>query len=104
MKQNIFFALNSAKIQDDQQSKINSLVDYLEKHSTAKVSVTGYADKGTGNPNINNKLSEKRAGNVAEALKAKGIAADRIKIDFKGDTVQPYATPEENRVSICIAE
>lgn len=80
------------------------MVDYLEKHSTAKVSVTGYADKGTGNPNINNKLSEKRAGNVAEALKAKGIAADRIKIDFKGDTVQPYATPEENRVSICIAE
>ena len=32
MKQNIFFALNSVKIQDDQQSKINSLVDYLEKH------------------------------------------------------------------------
>lgn len=26
MKQNIFFALNSAKIQDDQQSKITSLV------------------------------------------------------------------------------
>ena len=104
MKQNIFFALNSAKIQDDQQSKINSLVEYLAKHPAAKVSVTGYADKGTGNPNINNKLSEKRAGNVAEALKAKGIAADRIKIDFKGDTVQPYATPEENRVSICIAE
>ena len=104
MKQNIFFALNSAKIQDDQQAKINSLVEYLEKHSAAKVSVTGYADKGTGNPKINNKLSEKRAGNVAEALKAKGIAADRIKIDFKGDTVQPYATPEENRVSICVAE
>ena len=49
-------------------------------------------------------MSEKRAVNVAEALKVKGIAADRIKIDFKGDTVQPYATPEENRVSICIAE
>ena len=42
--------------------------------------------------------------NVAEVLKVKGIAADRIKIDFKGDTVQPYAIPEENRVSICIAE
>jgi len=104
MKQNIFFALNSAKIQDDQQAKIASLVEYLEKHSTAKVSVTGYADINTGNPKINNKLSEKRAINVAEALKAKGIAADRIKIDFKGDTVQPYTTKEENRVSICIAE
>ena len=104
MKQNIFFALNSAKIQNDQQSKIASLVEYMEKHPAAKVNVTGYADINTGNPKINNKLSEKRAANVAEALKAKGIAADRIKIDFKGDTVQPYTTPEENRVSICVAE
>lgn len=104
MKQNIFFALNSAKIQDDQKTKIISLVEYLEKHPAAKVSVTGYADVNTGNSKINSKLSEKRAANVAEALKAKGIAANRIKIDFKGDTVQPYATPEENRVSICIAE
>ena len=104
MKQNIFFALNSAKIQDDQQAKLVSLVEYLEKHPTAKISITGYADINTGNPKINSKLSEKRAVNVAEVLKVKGIAADRIKIDFKGDTVQPYAIPEENRVSICIAE
>ncbi len=81
-----------------------SLVEYLEKNATAKVSVTGYADKGTGNARINSKLSEKRANNVVEALKAKGIAADRITVAYKGDTVQPYNTPEENRVSICIAE
>ena len=37
-------------------------------------------------------------------MKAKGIAADRITVAYKGDTVQPYNTPEENRVSICIAE
>ena len=66
--------------------------------------MTGYADVNTGNAKINSKLSEKRANNVAEALKAKGIAANRITIDYKGDTVQPYNTPEENRVSICIAE
>ena len=104
MKQNIFFALNSARIQDDQQAKIASLIEYMKKYPTATMNVTGYADVNTGNPKINSKLSEKRAVNVAEALKVKGIAADRIKIDFKGDTVQPYATPEENRVSICIAE
>lgn len=104
MKQNIFFALNSAKVQADQQAKIASLVAYMEKYPTAKVTVTGYADVDTGNPRINSKLSEKRAANVAEALKAKGIAADRITIDYKGDTVQPFNTPAENRVSICIAE
>lgn len=104
MKQNIFFALNSAKIQDDQQAKITSLVEYMEKNPATKVSITGYADKETGNPRINKALSEKRANNVAEALKSRGIAADRIVADYKGDTVQPYSVREENRVSICIVE
>lgn len=104
MKQNIFFALNSAKIQDDQQAKITSLVEYMEKNPATKVSITGYADKETGNPRINKALSEKRANNVAQALKSRGIAADRIVADYKGDTVQPYPVREENRVSICIVE
>lgn len=104
MKQSIFFALNSAKIQDDQLAKIESLVKHLEKYPAAKVAVTGYADKETGNSTINMTLSEKRANNVADALKAKGIAADRIVTDFKGDTVQPNANPTENRVSICVVE
>lgn len=104
MKQDIFFALNSARIQDDQQLKINQLVEYLAKNSSAKVKVTGYADADTGNPRVNKTLSDKRANNVTEALKAKGIAANRILSDSKGDTVQPYKTPEENRVTICVAE
>ena len=104
MKQNIFFALNSALLQKDQQSKIDAMVAYMEKNPASKVAITGYADKETGNPRINMTLSEKRAKIVADALKAKGIAADRIVTDFKGDTVQPFRVPEENRVSVCIAE
>lgn len=103
MKQDVFFALNSSLIRDEQQAKINMLAEYLQKNPSAKVKVTGYADVNTGNSRVNKKLSEKRAANVAEALKAKGIAADRIIVDSKGDTLQPYNTPEENRVSICIA-
>ena len=104
MKQNIFFALNSALLQKDQQSKIDAMVAYMEKYPASKVAITGYADKETGNPRINMTLSEKRAKIVADTLKAKGIAADRIVTDFKGDTVQPFRVPEENRVSVCIAE
>ena len=89
MKQDVFFALNSAKIQDDQKAKIDALVEYLQKNSSAKVKVTGYADVDTGNPRINKTLSEKRAANVADVLKAKGITTDRIIVDSKGDTVQP---------------
>ena len=104
MKQNIFFALNSALLQKDQQSKIDAMVAYMEKYPASKVAITGYADKETGNPRINMTLSEKRAKIVVEALKAKGIAADRIITSYKGDTVQPFRVPEENRVSVCIAE
>ena len=104
MKQNIFFALNSALLQNDQLTKIDAIIKYMEKKPTSKVAVTGYADKETGNPNINMTLSEKRAKNVADALKAKGIAADRIITHYKGDTVQPYQKAKENRVCICIAE
>ena len=104
MKQNIFFALNSALLQKDQQSKIDAMVAYMEKYPASKVAITGYADKETGNPRINMTLSEKRAKIVADALKDKGIAPDRIVTDFKGDTVQPFRVPEENRVSGCIAE
>lgn len=104
MKQNIFFALNSALLQKDQQSKIDAMVAYMEKYPASKVAIIGYADKETGNPRINMTLSEKRAKIVADALKDKGIAPDRIVTDFKGDTVQPFRVPEENRVSVCIAE
>ena len=104
MKQNIFFALNSALLQKDQQSKIDAMVAYMEKYPASKVAITGYADKETGNPRINMTLSEKRAKIVADALKDKGIAPDRIVTNFKGDTVQPFRVPEENRVSVCIAE
>lgn len=104
MKQDIFFALNSAKIQADQEAKINALADYMKKYPSSKVTITGYADKETGNSKINMTLSEKRANNVADVLRSNGIAADRIVAHYKGDTVQPYTNPEKNRVSICIAE
>lgn len=104
MRQDVFFALNSARIADGQRAKIDALVTYMKQNPDSKVTVTGYADKDTGNARINLTLSEKRARNVAEALKTAGIASERIIIDFKGDTVQPHNTPKENRVSICVAE
>lgn len=104
LKENIFFKINSSAVSDSEQSKINALVDYLNKYPNAKVVITGYADVDTGTTTINKKLSQKRADKVAEALKAKGIVAERITVDYKGDTVQPFSTAAENRVAICIAE
>lgn len=104
MTQNIFFKINSTVIRKTEEPKIAELVDFLNKYPEKKVAVTGYADVDTGNARINRTLSEGRAKNVASALKAKGISVDRIFVDYKGDTVQPFNTPAENRVSICITD
>ncbi len=104
MKQNIFFDINQSVIRKDQESKIDELVIYLNKYPNSKVSIIGYADKGTGNSKINDRLSKERAASVSEALQNKGISEKRIITDAKGDTVQPFAVNDENRVSICIAE
>ena len=47
-------------------------------------------------------LSEERAENVAAAIKAAGIASDRVYIAYKGDRENPFDTPEKNRVAICV--
>lgn len=102
--QNIFFKISSANIRDTEKSKIDSLINFLKANSSAKVTICGYADKETGNARFNKELSKKRAEAVATQLKAQGISDERIKVDYKGDTVQPFPTAEQNRVSICIAE
>lgn len=104
MKQNIFFTINSAVIRSSEESKIARLVSFLQENPNAAVVVCGYADAATGTATVNERLSRKRAQGVADALKAAGIAPDRIKTDFKGDKEQPFSVVEENRVTICIAE
>lgn len=104
LKENIFFAINSAVIRASEESKIGNLVSFLQENPEAEVSVCGYADAATGTATINERLSHKRAQAVKDALVTKGIAADRIRMDYKGDKEQPFSSVEENRVTICIAE
>ena len=104
MRQDVSFALNSAVIREGEKAKIEALAAYLKENMEAKVTVTGYADKETGNPRYNLSLSQKRAEAVAAVLKAAGIDGARITVDAKGDTVQPFGTPAQNRVAICITE
>lgn len=104
LTENIFFKINSAVIRSSEESKIANLVAFLQKNTEVKVSICGYADAATGTQTINLRLSKERALAVEKALKAKGIAADRIVLDFKGDKVQPFSTNDENRVAICITE
>lgn len=105
LRRDIFFTISSTKIVNEEMSKVAEIAEYLTKYPAAKVVITGYADKGTGNAKINSGLAAKRAKVVVDALVNNyGISSSRISSDSKGDTVQPFAEHVKNRVSICIAQ
>ena len=105
LRRDIFFVIRGSEVSKAEMPKVEEVAAYLNKYPEAKVSITGYADKKTGNPTINVGYARKRAQIVADLLVKKfGIAKDRINVDSKGDTVQPYEQNDLNRVSICIAE
>jgi len=101
---NVFFKLDSSVIQEEEKYKIDNVCGYMLSNPDAVVELVGYADVQTGNPTYNQGISDRRAKAVAKYIKAKGIAANRIVTDHKGDTVQPFAVNEENRVVICTLE
>ena len=100
MKNAVFFRLNSSVIDKNQEGNIFSTSEYAKKHSLP-IKVVGYADKKTGTTDYNQGLSERRAKAVAKRLTEKyGIATDKISIEWKGDTQQPYDVNEWNRLVI----
>lgn len=105
IRRDVFFTISSGAISIAEMQKVREIAEYMKANPKAKVTVTGYADHGTGNANINKRVSEKRAQAVYDALVNKyGISASRISKESKGDTEQPYAEQILNRVTICIAE
>ena len=105
IRRDIFFTINSNKISAKENQKILEVIDFLVKYPEAKVVVTGYADKGTGNDRVNDRIAAKRAAAVVWMLEKRyGIPAERITEESKGARVQPYAENDKNRVSIMIAK
>ena len=105
IRRDVFFLINKTEIRTEEAQKVKDIADYMQKYPESKVVVTGYADAGTGNDKINDRLAAGRADAVVKSLvNDYGIAQDRITYDSKGSRVQPFAENDLNRVTICIAE
>lgn len=106
LTRDVFFKISTIKITKDEMYKVAEVARYMKTNPDTKVTVTGYADKGTGSMKLNLRLSAQRAEAVANALiKEYGIASDRITVKSMGEVEdQPYPTPAQNRVAICIVE
>ena len=95
------FTINSAKISDEEMVNVFNVAEYLKANPEVNVVIEGYADKDTGTAEYNQKLSQKRAQAVYDALtKTYGIKADRLAINAEGSSVQPYSTNNWNRIVI----
>lgn len=106
VKVQVFFDIRSAQIKDSEKAKLDELVKFLKENPGKKVSVSGYADKGTGNPNINKRYSEQRVKSIRDMLLKADISESRISAEAMGDTVQPFADNDSNRVcaSVCLSK
>ena len=105
IRRDVFFLINKTEIRTEEAQKVKEIADYMQKYPESKVVVTGYADAGTGNDKINDRLAAGRADAVVKSLvNDYGISQDRITYDSKGSRVQPFAENDLNRVTICIAE
>ena len=98
---NIHFLINQSIIRSNQILKLTRLLQYLNEHPKAFVRLSGFADKETGTPEINMRLSIERSQVVSRYLQDAGIQEWRIRRFAKGDKVQPFDIPEDNRVCIC---
>jgi hypothetical protein len=99
----VFFLIDSYTIRDSQMTKVTQAAEFLINHPSAKLELVSYADAQSGTPSYNMQLSKKRTDAVAKILVNKfGIDKKRLTLKYKGDTVQPFAENDLNRVTIFI--
>ena len=102
LKETFFYAIRLSD--PTANSTIDKIVAWCNKYPTKSISISGYADKGTGNPKINQGYAKQRAEKVAKILQDRGIAASRMTVESFGDTVQPFPENDKNRCVIVVGE
>lgn len=102
LKETFFYKIRQSG--PETEATVERIIAWCNKYPEKGITIDGYADKGTGNAKINKMYAEKRAKSVADKLKARGIAADRMKIASYGDTVQPFEENDKNRCVIVVGE
>jgi OmpA-OmpF porin, OOP family len=79
------FDFDKYSVRADSRRKLDDLVGQLQGVTFGEIVVVGFADP-IGSPMYNQKLSERRAASVKRYLASKGIPADKIQAEGRGET------------------
>lgn len=99
---NVFYKIRESDF-NDPDAQLNAIGQFLKDHRECKVTIKSYADVQTGNPKINMGYSKQRSEKAVKALVDAGVDKSIITAEYFGDTVQPFAENDKNRVSIITA-
>ena len=102
----VSFIIDKYNITAIQKNNVQKVAEYLVNNPNVNLVVTGYADVQTAYPAYNMKLSKRRAEAVYNMLVNDfNVEPSRLRIDYKGDTIQPYERKNEwNRVVIFVID
>lgn len=79
----LLFRTGEDDLQEEDETRIDMLADYLQRNPHLNVRLDGHADP-RGSDEYNNVLAKFRALSVANALYVKGIEEDRIQVYYHG--------------------
>ena len=96
----IFFKIGKAVISAEGMVNVKLMAKVIKDHPNTVYKVAGFADKGTGSVATNQKLSEKRAQAVYDALIAEGVKASQLEKVAMGGTDPLFEKAYLNRVVI----
>ncbi|HBC28229.1 MAG TPA: hypothetical protein DC006_00785 [Prevotellaceae bacterium] len=102
MSWNVFYEIRESDFSDT-DAQLAKIGAFLKDYRDCKITVKSYADVQTGNPRINMQYSKARNEKAVKALVDAGVQRSIIDATYYGDTVQPFAQNDKNRVTIITA-
>lgn len=96
LPERLLFDFNQSNIQPEHEVEISKLAKQLQKYKLNKVKIVGHTDN-IGNPDYNQKLSEKRAHSVATVFQRYGFNPNNMQVIGKG-SAQPIK-PNDNEAN-----
>ncbi len=84
----IYFELNSAEVSAADRARIEQVAALVKQYPAVEILLRGFTDK-TGNAQYNLKLSQQRAKAVRDRLTSRGVAEDRIRVEYYGADLTP---------------